>query len=198
MKLFLTCVSLLICGTSFSQKDNCVLKKNSDGISVYTCKAEGARFKSLKATFTISNTTIAELVAFLKRVENFPKWQYNMTSAKVLKEISDTVTIVRSEIDAPWPVENRELIVEYSFSRNSDKKELQIVTKTIDYEYPASDLVRVPFSRAEWTVKEVGTSLQITYAMQIDPGGSLPPWMVNMAMAEGPYQTFVNLKKALE
>jgi len=34
--------------------------------------------------------------------------------------------------------------------------------------------------------------------MRIDPGGSLPVWLVNMAMAEGPYLTFVNLKKQLE
>jgi hypothetical protein len=199
MKALLTLISLLLCGTLFSQTDDCVLKKSDDKILVYTCKAKSGRFKSLKASFTLSNTTVDELVTFLKRVENFPKWQYNMTSAKVLKEVSDSVMIVRSEIDAPWPVENRELIVQYSFDQNEKEKTLKVVTKTTAYDYPSSDeFVRVPFSHAEWNVTTVGTDLHISYSMQIDPGGSLPAWIVNMAMAEGPHHTFFNLKKLLE
>ena len=199
MKTLCTLLSLFVCGTLFSQTDDCVLKKNDDKILVYTCKANGARFKSLKATFTISSTTIDELVAFLRHVENFPKWQYNMTSAKVLKQISDSVVIVRSEIDAPWPAVNRELIVQYAFEENKKEKKLKVVTKTTPYDYPSrNDLVRVPFSHAEWMVTTVGNDLHVSYSMQIDPGGSLPAWVVNMAMAEGPHHTFVNLKKLLE
>lgn len=199
MKTLSTLFSLLFYGTLFAQSNDCVLKKSDDGILVYTCKTEGARFKSLKATCTISNTTIDQLVTFLKRVEDFPKWQYKMVSAKVLKQLSDSMVIVRSEIDAPWPVVNRELIVQYSFEQNKQSNKLKIITKTTAYEYPSSDdLVRVPFSHAEWDVTAVGKDLRISYQMQIDPGGSLPAWVVNMAMAEGPHHTFSNLKKSLE
>jgi hypothetical protein len=199
MKTWLACLILLILGNHSLQTDNCVLKKDADNILVYTCKAHGKRFKSLKATFTISNTTIDELVAFLKRVEDFPKWQYNMRSAKTLRQVSDSVAIVRSELDTPWPVENRELIVQYSFEKHPQDKMLKVTTKTIVYDYPFSDeFVRVPYSLAEWSVTTVGNALQVSYKMEIDPGGSLPAWLVNMAMAEGPHQTFTNLKKLLE
>ena len=181
------------------QTDNCVLKKDADNILVYTCKAEGKRFKSLKATFTINNTTTDELLAFLKRVEDFPKWQYKMSSSKILRQVSDSVVIVRSELDTPWPVENRELIVQYSFKEDLQEKELRVIARTIDYDFPLSDeFIRIPYSRAEWNVTTVGSALQVTYTMEIDPGGSIPSWLVNMAMADGPHQTFSKLKKLLE
>jgi len=182
-----------------AQDQDCALKKDADGILVYTCKSENERFKSLKASFTIKHTTLEELETFLRKVDRYTTWQYNMISAKLLKTVSEDAMIVRTEIDAPWPVENRELIVEYSFSRQSSSKKLKVVTKTVAFEYPASDeVVRVPFSHAEWDVTAVGDALQVSYTMRIDPGGSVPAWLINMAMADGPHESFTKLKKLLE
>jgi hypothetical protein len=197
---YITILSLLFASlASYSQENDCALKKNSDGILVYTCKSDNERFKSLKAEFTIRNTTVGELVAFMRNVTNYPSWQYNMVKAEILKHESEDVLITRSEIDAPWPVENRELIVQYALVQNPQQDQLHVTTKTVPYHYPENpDLVRVPFSHAEWFVHEVNHSLNVTYIMRIDPGGSVPAWLVNIAMAEGPYQSFVNLKKQLE
>lgn len=190
---------IFILSSALSQPQDCALKKDSDNILVYTCKSENERFKSLKATFTISNTTIDELTAFLKKVDKYTAWQYNMTSSKILKHVSDNAMIVRTEIDAPWPVENRELIVEYSFYLNQKDKLLKVVTKTVPIDYPTTDdVVRVPFSYAEWDVIAVDNTLLVTYTMKIDPGGSIPAWLVNMAMADGPHQSFIKLKNLLE
>jgi hypothetical protein len=194
-------VSLLVISfESFSQSKDCKLKKDSDGILIYACKAENDKFKSLKAEFTINNTTIDELMAFLKNVDNYPKWQYNMVTAKILEKRTAEMMITRSEIDAPWPVQNRELIVQYEIIPNAARNQLHIITNAVPtYPYPLSDdLVRVPASHAEWNVVQSGTNLKVTYIMNIDPGGSVPAWIINMAIAEGPHHTFVNLKKALE
>lgn len=189
----------LFLSTTFAQEPDCKLKKDSDGILVYACKAENEKFKSLRAEFTLKNTTIDELIAFLKNVNDYPKWQYKMVSAKILEQKTESIMITRSEIDAPWPVENRELIVQYEFIPNDTRTQLRITTHTIPYNYPPSDdLVRVPFSKAEWDVVQTGSNLKVLYNMRIDPGGSLPAWLVNMAVAEGPHHTFVNLKKSLE
>jgi hypothetical protein len=194
-------VSLLVISfESFSQSKDCKLKKDADGILIYACKAENDKFKSLKAEFTINNTTIDELMAFLKNVDNYPKWQYNMVTAKILEKRTAEMMITRSEIDAPWPVQNRELIVQYEIIPNAARNQLHIITNAVPtYPYPLSDdLVRVPASHAEWNVVQSGTNLKVTYIMNIDPGGSVPAWIINMAIAEGPHHTFVNLKKALE
>ena len=190
---------LFCCLNGFSQQNDCILKKQSDDIQVYTCKSENDKFKSLKAEFAIKNTTLDELVAFIKNVKNFPTWQYNLISAEMLLQETENRMIIRSEIHAPWPVDNRELIVEYSLEKDATSGQLHVIIKTVAYDYPLEKgVVRVPFSYAEWLVVKDGTALKVRYTLRIDPGGNVPAWLVNMAMAEGPYQSFINLKEQLE
>jgi hypothetical protein len=192
--LFLFC-----CLNGFSQQNDCILKKRSDDIQVYTCKSGNVKFKSLKAEFAIKNTTVDELLAFIKNVKNFPTWQYNMISAELLLQETENKMITRSEIDAPWPVDNRELIVEYTLEKDATLGQLHIIVKTVAYDYPKKKgVVRVPFSHAEWLVVKDGTALKVRYTMRVDPGGNVPAWLVNMAMAEAPYRSFINLKQQLE
>lgn len=182
-----------------AQDEDCKLRKDTEGIMIYACKSGDEKFKSLKADFTIENTSLDELVALLKDVKNYPKWQYNMTTAEILKRESDESIITRSVIDAPWPVENREVIVRYQIIHDPERGEAHIEAKTVTYDYPKTKgLVRIPFSQAEWIVKETGSSLQVNYFLRVDPGGSIPAWVVNMSIAEGPYRTFTNLKKELK
>ena len=198
-RALLICLAALIIHPVTAQEEDCKLKKDTDGIMIYACKSGDDKFKSLKADFTIENTSLNELVALLKDVENYPKWQYNMTTAEVLKRESDESIITRSVIDAPWPVENREVIVRYQIIHNPERGEAHIEAKTVTYDYPKTKgLVRVPFSHAEWIVKEVGSTLQVNYFLRVNPGGSIPAWVVNMSIAEGPYRTFTNLKKELK
>ncbi len=106
--------------------------------------------------------------------------------------------IYRTIIDAPWPLDSRELIVQFSTVVH-DVDHASFYIKTIPHELPVSDdLVRVPFSQARWDIVRSNNSLYVTYSMNIDPGGYVPPFLVNRAMAEGPYQSFINLKKLIE
>ena len=198
-RIFLIGLAVMLIHPILAQDENCKLKKDADGILVYPCKSDNDKFKSLKAELTIKNTTLEELVALLKNVAKYPDWQYNMISAEILDRESDESIITRSVIDAPWPVENRELIVRYKIIQNHDEGEVYINAKTLAYDYAESKgLIRVPFSNAEWFVTASGSSLKVNYTLSVDPGGSIPVWLVNMSIAEGPYHTFTNLKKRLE
>jgi len=190
---------MLMAGCFYIHAQECNLKKESDDIRVYTCKTQGERLKSLKAEATLHGTAIVDFANFLREVKNYPQWQYNMALAEILKQETSDSFIVHSEIDAPWPLEDRELIVRYIFTHDPAAETLRIVTETIPYDFPKKKgIIRVPFSYAQWDVKQIGNDLKVTYFMRIDPGGSVPAWLVNLAMAEGPYSSFVNLKKKLE
>jgi len=183
----------------FSQKDDCDLRKHSDGIKVYVCKSGHEKFKSLRAEFRLENTSIDQLVAFLFDVPDYPNWQYNMASAEMLTKISEAEMMYRSEIDAPWPLEDRELIINFKVIRDAGPNQIRIVIHNMLSDRPVPDgLIRVPFFSASYLITVVnGTSLNVIYNLKIDPGGSVPPWLVNIAMAEGPYLSFKNLKKRI-
>jgi len=198
MNRFVRCISAIIGLTttlSFSQTNDCNLKRDEDGILVYVCRADDQKFKTLRAELVLENTSIATFEKFLLDVENYPAWQYNMVSAQRLQTISDTEMIYRSEVDAPWPVDDRELILNFKITREGSDQ-LTIVNSNAVFDYPKQgNVLRVPFFFATYQVSVINeTSIKIIYTLKIDPGGYVPPWLVNLAMAEGPYISFKNLK----
>lgn len=183
---------------SYAQSD-CDLKKNKDGIKVYTCKSDSSKFRSLIAEFDLENTTPEMLENFLWDVDNYVNWQYDMVESSLIKKINDHEMIYRSEIDAPWPVDDRELLVQFYVNRSLAPDQLVFLIYSITYDYPIKEgVIRVPYSKASWQVTKTGTGLHVKYSLNIDPGGHVPSWLVNIAMAEGPYVSFRNLKKLIE
>jgi START domain len=183
----------------YSQNNDCDLRKDSDGIKVYVCKSGHEKFKTLRAEFLLENTSMDQLLAHLFDVPNYPNWQYNMASAEMLSKISEDEMMYRSEIDAPWPLEDRELIINFNVIRDAGPNQVRIVIHNMLSDRPIPEgLIRVPFFSATYSITVVnGTSLNVIYHLKIDPGGSVPPWLVNIAMAEGPYISFKNLKKRI-
>lgn len=186
------CLTTTFC---FGQLQDCDLKHDEDGIQVYVCKSDDEKFRTLRAEVVLENVSMVTFEKFLLQVENYPLWQYNMVSAQRLQTISDTEMIYRSEVDAPWPVDDRELILNFKITREGSDQ-LTIVNSNAVFDYPTqSNVLRVPFFFATYQVSVINeTSIKIIYTLKIDPGGYVPPWLVNLAMAEGPYISFKNLK----
>lgn len=131
-------------------------------------------------------------------VSKYTHWQYDATEASMLKRINNNDMIYRVVIDAPWPVDNRELIVQFSTVVH-DADHANFYIKTVSSDFPLSDnLIRIPFSQARWDITRINNALHVSYHMNINPGGYVPAFLINMAMAEGPYQSFRSLKGLIE
>jgi hypothetical protein len=198
LKLTLVLSSLFISILLVAQSTDCDLKKEKEGIKVYTCKSDTSKFRSLQAEFVVENTSIEELKQFMFTVSKYTDWQYDAAEASMLKRINENEMIYRVVIDAPWPVDNRELIVQFSTVVH-DVDHANFYINTVSSDFPVSDdLVRIPFSQASWDITRINNSLHVTYHMKINPGGYVPAFLINMAMAEGPYQSFRSLKGLIE
>jgi hypothetical protein len=195
MRWFILWNGLLI-GQVLAQPTGCDLKRDSDGIKVYTCKTDTEKFKTLRAEFEISNTSMKELKVFLWDVSSYNTWQYNLLEAQAILS-TETEVAYRALVDAPWPVENRETIVKMRVIEMDTVLAIQV--SRFDYaQPPPENVIRVPYFEASWKVIPAGKNLRATYTLHIDPGGIVPAWLVNMAMADGPYVSFKNLKAQLE
>jgi len=196
-KWFLLIVFVLfVTQTAFCQEE-CELRKENGDLKVYTCLSD-TKLKKIKTELVVENTSFEELVKFVNDIDNYVNWQYNTLEAKVLRVNAGSI-IYRTVLDAPWPVSNREVITELTSAFDSVKQELIISSHNVEYDYPLDDeLVRVPSSDARWQVTSVKGSLKIEYTLNIDPGGVVPSWLVNIAMAEGPYNSFMKLKALLQ
>jgi hypothetical protein len=180
-----------------AQQADCDLKRDLDGIKVYTCKADTEKFKTLRAEFELVNISFNQLKDFLWDVSNYHTWQYNLLEAQEILQTTETELAYRALVDAPWPVENRETIVSMRVIEMDTVMAIQV--SGIDYPQPPPEhVIRVPYFEALWHVTTDGKNLNAVYTLNIDPGGMVPAWLVNMAMANGPYVSFRNLKTQLE
>jgi len=176
---------------------DCELKKEKDDLKVYTCSSD-SKLNILKAELMLEDTSFKELLDFVNDINNYVNWQYNTTEARIL-QTRDKSIVYRTVVDAPWPLSNREMILEHSAAFDSAKQVLEIGSHTVSYDYPPDEeLTRVPLSVARWKVTSFNNSLKIEYTLRIDPGGSVPAWLVNIAMTEGPFNSFIKLKDELK
>jgi START domain len=178
---------------------DCVLKKEKDNLRVYSCPSKKTNLNTIKTELILEGVTLDRLYEFLWDVENYVNWQYNTIETSILKKKSSSSMIYRTVVEAPWPLSNRELFTEIESDYDRIGKTLKIITRNVDYEFPDNeDLVRVPFSVGVWDAAILHNStLKIVYTLTIDPGGSVPSWLLNMAIAEGPFVSFTNLKESL-
>lgn len=184
----------------FSLKaQNWIMRKNQDSIQVYTAHSENSKFKRIRADFTIAASR-EKLFEQLLQIDQYPQWQYKTLQSRIIEIKGKHELVYYNEIDAPWPVSNRDLVVHLKIHETPGQPEFRILTSSVSGIVPETEgLVRVPSSKGEWFVRELPNGkLKVRFEMQIDPGGEVPAWVVNLTSALAPYETFKNLKTRLE
>lgn len=175
-----------------------VLRKDQDSIRVFVADDPDVAIKQIRTEFTLKAKP-EELIRELLRADLYREWQYNTIKSEILETISPTELIYYCEISAPWPVDNRDVIVHLKVDRPIGARTFTVKTSCLPEARPKRDgIVRVPVSRGDWHVRQVGPELlKVDFRIQIDPGGAVPAWLVNLTLAQAPFQSFTNLKKRL-
>ena len=195
--LVFTLVYILGMATTFPQ-NNWELRRNENGIAVYSRKVADVSFKEIKVECELPGTP-AQLVRVIKDVAHHPDWVYGVKKATLLKKKSDADFIYHTESDMPWPVTDRDLVAESKVHPVSNNGLVTIEVHSLKDYLPAKiGYVRVPYSEASWEIVPLpNNKIKITYLFRVDPGGTIPAWLVNATIATGPYNSFVKLREIL-
>ncbi len=175
------------------------LEKEKDGIRVYLSDAPGSEYKAVKVECTLTGT-YAKLVALLTNVPQFSKWIYNTKNSRILKENTPLDFIYYSETHMPWPLSNRDVIIHMRIKTDSLPRCL-IISGTGEPELlpQIPSIVRVTQYKASWKVTmPTPKTIQISYILELDPGGNIPAWIANSFADKGPLGTFSNLAERLK
>jgi hypothetical protein len=194
-------VSLLIVlkmSAAFGQSD-WKLSTEKDGIKIYTCLMPDSKIKAIKVECDL-NATPSQLVAILMDVKTAPDWVYHTKSCVLIKQISPSELYYYSEINLPWPATNRDFVAHLTVTQNPDTKEVTVDGPAVPGFVPIKKgVVRIDHSNGKWIITPSGTNqIKVEYTIHVDPGGSLPSWLVNMFATEGPLKIFRNLKLQLQ
>jgi hypothetical protein len=189
---------LLLSGFAFPQRD-WTLVSNENWIQIYKSDMSGSNYKRIKVECTIDGS-LDKLVRILNDVNNHRNWIYNTKQSYILKRISSNEYYYYTETTLPWPMQNRDAIVHIKFQRDAANQTLNIAAEgQPDYMPEISGKVRVPRSANTWQVTvPAPNKLHIVYIFEAEPGGHIPPWLVNTFVNKGPYESFRKLSELLK
>lgn len=192
--LLLGLACLFLPSLFFAQDTNgWVFKNEKEGVKVYYRKTEDVYELKLITSLKVN---LSGLVLLLSEVENYPKWGYKVSESRELKKISDWETYYYSKLDFPWPLDDRDIVVRSKMEQDPNTR--KIVASSVakpDFIPANKGVVRMRNAHTSWTlIPGAGGWTYVEYYIYSDPGGSLPDWLVNMALDVGPRETIKNIR----
>lgn len=186
---------LLLPSLLFAQSgDDWVFKNEKEGVKVYYRKTSDIYELKLITSLKVS---LSGLVTLLSEVDNYPKWGYKVAESRELKKVSDWETYYYSRLDFPWPLDDRDIVVQSKIVQDPVTHRITATSVAMpDYLPEVKGVVRMRTARTTWTlVPGPGGWTYVEYYIYSNPGGSLPEWLVNMALDVGPRETIKNIRE---
>jgi hypothetical protein len=174
------------------------LVKEGKGISVYSAPApSGLKYVKVSASMT---GTLETVNAVFRDISRQPNWVYATRRVHLVQRIDNQHLVYYNETGLPWPVSNREVFIRMILNEDPALHTLIIDQEAVPSTQPVpKGLVRVARLTGKWLFRDEGKGrLHADYTLFVDPGGSLPAWVVNLFVVKGPYETFVKLRDQLQ
>jgi START domain-containing protein len=196
-KKIFTFIALLLWLSAGLAQGKWELKKDDHGIQVYTRKAATGSLKELRVLCEL-DATKEQLISTLLDIPNYTKWVFSNKKSTIIKTINPLDIVYYTQTHLPWPLKDRDLVIELII--NSTPEVLNVQAKsTPDFLSKNDNFIRVPYSLGLWKVTDApNNKIKVDYTFSVDPGGSIPVWLVNAMMATGPYNSFVKLREVLK
>ena len=179
------------------------LVKESKDIKVYTREVEGSNFLEFRGE-TVVEGTVAALVAILYDTQNCPAWLHECSFGMTLEEVSFEENYIFEIYDLTFPVSDRGVILHSKLFWEGDSASLKIQEIQSFCEQTASsrcqkvkslDVTPIKHSRGVYTFKTLDENItEIIWQQHVEPGGSIPTWLVNAMVVDLPYETLLKLQ----
>jgi hypothetical protein len=196
---FLIVWSVLVLAVKIlSAQDNWVLKKQKDGIKISTRPSDHSKFNDIKVEMDLPGN-IFLLNTILLDINHYSQWSYATKRSMLIKKTGPNRLIYYSEFSTPWPATNRDLCAEMEVNIDSGQNSLKIISVGRKNYLPENDdLVRIPYSKGVWDITTITDKIiHLKYILELDPGGSVPAWILNLFSTKAPFETFKNLQNKM-
>lgn len=191
-------VFFLIPMAAFTQDpgDGWKLAKHGDGIQVYTRPAKDSDNDEFLGVTDVE-APIKVILEVFKDIPSFPQWFGFCRDIKLYESISETHEIIYFILATPWPVKDRDMLIDVAFDIREGEGETIISMNAIKDELiPIQDeYVRMTKLIGNATLTRIDeNTTHVTYTVNSDPAGYIPAAISNMLSKNQPYDTLKGLK----
>jgi hypothetical protein len=171
-----------------------------DGIVASRRFVEGRTLPQLRSIAAVAGTPY-EILAVLLDVPAYREWVPDCAEATILRRLDAWRSIIYTRTDLPWPVQDREAIVEQEVVFVRSPILVKVTFRAIDAPDVARalDTIRTRDADGSYTIEALddGRS-RVTYMVDADPGGTLPDWLIKTQGTRNPLGTLAGLRSRLE
>ncbi len=188
---------VLLAGSLHAQ-NKWIVRKDKEGIKISTRQSDRSLFNDIKVEMDLPGS-IYQLATILMDVDQYTQWSNSLKKSVLIKKESTNKLVYYSEINAPWPASNRDLYAVMNITTDSVSQSLKVISVgEKNYQPAIKNLVRIPYSKGVWEITTVtNKSIHLNYVLEVDPGGSVPAWIMNLFSTKAPMETFENLKNKM-
>lgn len=167
------------------------LKKDREGIQVYTTKVGGSPYDAVLAKTKVTGTRLSSLVALLRDAEACADWADKCVESYVFKELDETEALVYTHNDLPFPVKDRDVLAHVFWQQDKDSLQVSMHSKATDgILAPVKGRLRLTEAESSWEFNPLPNGeIEILNQTHINPGSSLPGWVTNMLLVDTPFAT---------
>lgn len=171
------------------------------GIRLWKLQIPGQSLPGFRGQ-TVIGASLEEIAEELVDVRHHTEWMHRCAESWIYERQSDTKGIVYNRTSAaPWPVWDRDVVLEVELLYNHDRTGLTIRFRNLkDKLRPVPDrVVRMPRLVGFYKLTQLTpTHTRVLYQVEADIGGSIPDWIAHEVARDLPYYTLLSLRERVE
>lgn len=169
-----------------------------ENIKVYTRTNPDSPIKDVRITAAL-HTTMEKLTNHLREISNYPDWVYKCKTASRVRTNHEDDYYYYTQTDMPFPFKDRDLVahvIQWKDAEGVIRSEASAVADLVPVD---EKMIRITQLKSNWTIfPEKNGLIPIDYTIQAHPGGSLPAWLINLAITKGPIKTMEKLMEKVQ
>jgi hypothetical protein len=171
---------------------------NSDGIEVALREEPGRDLPTMRGRAVLEGD-IDRLLAIIIDPDQATEWAEGASKVTML-EREPHRAIIHTYIDIAWPVWDRDLVTSGTVRTVEPGNEYVLSNAAVDGIVPEKEgVIRMKKAFTQFHLKKQGPDrVWVEYLVNVDPGGSLPKWLVRWTQKSVPAQTLKNLQRQLK
>lgn len=174
------------------------LRKEEGGIRVLTRPQPDSDFAAVRAEMLLENVSLAALTALIEDPEACSLLESRCAEARVLERRNEQEMLLYRHNDMPFPIKDRDMVLRVTTAQDPETLQVVITLQTEDGVLPDNPRrVRLPSAESAWIFTPRGEGrVEVVSEGHIDPGASLPAWMLNRFLVDAPFATMQAVAKA--
>jgi hypothetical protein len=180
-----------------ADSDGWELRRESDGVRVFTRDSSIPGLKTVRAETVVPVDDPYVILALLADLEAAVELMDTVSFVEELECAEAGSNCVHMVLDMPWPVQDRDVAAVATMLHDEKNRRFILVLTGRPGLIPVDGrYLRVPSFDSTYTLSYgAGAGVHVIFESTVDPGGSIPAWVMNYGITRMPVNTLTNMRR---